>query len=183
MRRSGLTPISIGFLLMSVCILSLTSFNTPAQETPSEGQTPSITIEGASVVWQAKLQPSEGLAKATADTAPRISLERAATVWETGLEPSDELINAASQVGPRIFMEHAATTSLIVGLAGSSDLDEATSKVTPRILIEHAETTQYYALSPLQPIPSPDENGIPVWWIILGLVAAAALVIALVKAP
>ena len=164
---------------MSVCILSLTSFNTPAQETPSEGQTPSITIEGASVVWQVKLQPSEGLAKATADIASRILLEHAATVWETGLEPSDELIKAASQVAPRIFMEHAATTSLIVGLAGSPDLDEATSKVTPRILIEHAETTQYYALSPLQPIPSPDENGVPVWWIVLSLFAISIIIIIL----
>jgi len=115
---------------------------------------------------------------------PRLLIEQAAITSILKLNGSDALIEATSKMIPRILIEQAATTSLIQDLQGSPGLLEATSGMSPRILIEHAETTQCYELKPFQPTPfPPDGNGIPVWWIILGLLAAAALVIVLVKAP
>jgi len=182
-------------------------------EKQASSETGGIAIEGAKATWEAEMTVSGELTTATDKVLPRLLIEQAAILWGADLEASQELVSVAEKVtdrllieqaaitsilnlsgsdalikatgtvAPRILIEHAATTALIKGLQGSPGLLEATSEMSPRILIEHAETMQCYELSPFQPIPPPTPNGVPVWWIILGLVAAVALVIALTKGP
>lgn len=149
---------------------------------------PRLFIEQAAILWGADLKASQELVTTAAKVTNRLLIEQAAITSILELSGSDTLIGATSKTTPRILIEQAATTGLVQDLQGSSALLEATSGMSPRILIEHAETMQCYELSPFHPVPPPfppppDGNGVPVWWIILGLVAGIALVIALVKAP
>ncbi len=149
---------------------------------------PRLLIEQAAILWRADLEASQELVSIAEKVTDRLLIEQVAITTILELSGSDALIEATSKMIPRILVEHAATTGLIQALQGSSALREATSGMSPRILIEHAETMQCYELSPFHPVPPPfppppDGNGVPVWWIILGLVAGIALVIALVKAP
>ena|GEM_PF-6162562 len=144
---------------------------------------PRLLIEQAALLWGADLEASQELVSATGKVTPRLLIEQAAITAILDLSGSDALIKATSKMTPRLLIEHAATTGLIQNLQGSSALLEATSGTSPRILIEHAETMQCYELRPFHPGPLPDGAGIPVWWIILGLLAGIALVILLMRGP
>jgi len=145
---------------------------------------PRLLIEQAASLWNTDLETSQELVSATGKVTPRLLIEQAAITSILELIGSDTLIEATGKMIPRILIEQAATTGLVQDLERSSALLEATSGMSPRILIEHAETMQCYELSPFHPVPPPpDGDGIPVWWIVLGLLAAVALVIVLVRGP
>lgn len=145
---------------------------------------PRLLIEQAATLWGADLEGSQELVSVAEKMTDRLLIEQAAITSILELSGSDALIEATRKTTPRILIEQAATTGLIQDLQGSSALLEATSGMSPRILIEHAETMQCYELRPFHPsFPPPDGNGFPIWWIVLGLLAAVALIIALARVP
>lgn len=145
---------------------------------------PRLLIEQAAILWDADLEASQELVSIAEKVTNRLLIEQVAITTILELSGSDALIEATSKTTPRILIEHAATTGLFQNLQGSSALLEATSGTSPRILIEHAETMQCYELSPFHPVPPPpDGNGVPVWWIVLGLLAAVVLAIVLARGP
>ena len=153
-------------------------------QTATDKVRPRLFIEQAAILWGADLEGSEELICVAEQVIDRLLIEQAAITSILNLSGSDALIEATGTVTPRILIEQAATTGLIQNVHGSSALLEATSDMSPRILIEHAETMQCYELRPFHPVPPPPNgNGVPVWWFILGLLAAVALVIVLTRGP
>ena len=147
---------------------------------------PRMVIEQAASLWGADLRASQGLVTVAGKVTASLLIEQAAITSILDLNGSDALIDATSETTPRILVEYAATTRLIQDLQGSAALLEATNKMAPRILIEHAETMQCYGLRPFdRPVPPapPPSPSVHLWWIVLGLLGAAVLVIVLTRLP
>lgn len=211
MKRSFLLGILVAlFLFSAVSFTLLAQEKQPEGQASSE--TSDILLEGAKATWKADMTLAGELDTALGDVLPRLVIDQAATIWKANLETSQKLIGLAKKVTPRllieqaattsilelstseslveagstttprILVEHEATTALIQGLQGSSALFEATSETSPRILIEHAGTMQCYGLIPFHPSSPPDGKSLPVLWIVLGLISAAAVIVVLTKA-
>jgi len=147
---------------------------------------PRILLEHGATTATEPLIPSAKLVAVTTRVAPRIMFEYAATTTVLPLSRSTELIHAGLLVAPRIHVEHAATSLLVQKyLRGAEALIEAASKLTPKVLIEYAESSKCYELRPFHPTTPPPlpPPPLPVWSIVLGVLAAAALVIALTRSP
>lgn len=112
-----------------------------------------ITVEDATVTWEAALEAPTALIEASGKVESRIVVEYATAIYEDALAEPSDLLEASDKAESRIVVEYA--TSIYEDSLEEPDvLLEASEKVSPRIVVEYS-TAVFKAdmLYPFEPVP------------------------------